>query len=220
MSPNKEDRISMVNLIGRIYSSEKYTESVVHSALWNGFCARFTDISPEVRRLCVHHCLAFMLNHPETRSGVAKALSSRQHDSHEAVRLEVVKVISGAATNGAFDFIPKSNELMECLRERCYDKKINVRELAHEGLADIYKKYLDDKIEDGPPNWIHNRILQGYYLASQSDKILVERLFHTSIVPFDAETTKEKVNQLIFVYSTLDNTGRHALNLLLKEINR
>lgn len=220
MSPDEDDRVATVNLIGRIYSSANHTESVICSALWNGFCGRFNDISPVVRRLCVQFCLPFILNHPETRDGLVKLLCSRHHDSHETVRLEVVKVISGCAINGAFDFVSKSKDLMECLRERSYDKKINIREESHEGLANIYKKYLDDKIVDGPPDWIHNRILQGYYLEGESDKILVEKLFHRCIVPCDAETTTEKVKQLLFVYSTLNSTGLNVFNSLLKELNK
>lgn len=188
----------------------------MYAPLWSSFLGRFNDISQTIRLTCVKHSSFLLLNHPSTRKNIVECLSSRQLDIDENVRLEVVKAIVTTATGGGagassggslqsegWKFVCGSDELLKVLKERCMDKKEKIRLQALSGLAQIYKQFLEVDQKNSPPVWIHNKILEGYYIDNFEDRILIERIFNTSLVPYKLPA-KERMLQLVYLFATLE----------------
>ena len=60
------------------------------------------------------------------------------------------------------------------------------------GLAMIYRKHLTNPhgVPEATKNavkWIKDKILHGYYMPGIEDRLLVERLFNSCLVPFSLE---------------------------------
>jgi len=67
----------------------------------------------------------FLLNHPELRRDITETLKMRQHDSEENVRYEVVMAIVTTARRD-FEVVSVSEDLLEFVKERTLDKKVNI----------------------------------------------------------------------------------------------
>lgn len=159
--------------------------------MWNHFLGRFLDIAVAIRIKCVQSTMHFLLNHQKLRTDVVSMLKSRQHDSDETVRYEVVTAIVETAKRD-FKIVAESVDLMNVLKERSSDKKFKIRKVAMNGLACVYQKYLNalkncEKMSDSTAEsvgWIQNKILNGYYKTTLDDQLLVERLLITHLVPY------------------------------------
>lgn len=189
-----------------------------HSSLWRQFLGRFYDIAVPIRIKCVQSTMHFLLNHPHLRPDIIEVLKVRQHDSDETVRYEVVMAIVETAKRD-FQIVSESEDLLEFVKERTLDKKFKIRKEAMNGLAMIYKKYLSDS--DVPEatkkavNWIKDKILHGYYMTGIEDRLLVERLLITCLVPYQlpAEDRMKKLYQLL---GTIDDNATKAFIELQK----
>jgi len=93
--------------------------------------SRFNDISVAIRTKCVQYSMHFLLNHPELRRDITETLKMRQHDSEENVRYEVVMAIVTTARRD-FEVVSDSEDLLEFVKERTLDKKVNI--LSYAGL--------------------------------------------------------------------------------------
>lgn len=87
------------------------------------------------------------------------------------------------------------------------------------GLAMIYKKHLNDA--DVPQatkkavTWIKDKILHGYYMAGMEDRLLVERLLNTCLVPYQLPA-EERMKKLYHLLGTIDDHASKAFVELQK----
>lgn len=212
------ERQKAVALLARMFSEKDSILAKQHSSLWRQFLGRFYDIAVPIRIKCVQSTMHFLLNHPHLRPDIIEVLKVRQHDSDETVRYEVVMAIVETAKRD-FQIVSESEDLLEFVKERTLDKKFKIRKEAMNGLAMIYKKYLSDS--DVPEatkkavNWIKDKILHGYYMTGIEDRLLVERLLITCLVPYQlpAEDRMKKLYQLL---GTIDDNATKAFIELQK----
>lgn len=83
-----------------------------------------------------------------------------------------------------------------------------------EGLALIYHKHLMNP--SGTPQatktavkWIKDKILHGYYTPGTENRILVEKLFVTKLVPYTLDT-ENRMKKLFILFATIDQNARKA----------
>lgn len=201
-----------------MFSEKGSTLAKQYSALWRQFIQRFCDIAVPIRVKCVQSSMHFLLNHPELRDEIIEALKFRQHDGDETVRYEVVMAIVETAKRD-FRIVSESEDLLEFVKERTLDKKFKIRKEAMSGLALIYKKYLMDA--DVPEatrkavNWIKDKILHGYYMTGLEDRLLVERLLITCLVPYQLPP-EDRMKKLYQLLGTIDDNAIKAFIELQK----
>lgn len=207
-----------VSLLARMFSEKDSSVAKQHVALWRCFLARFCDIAVSIRIKCVQSSMHFLLNHPHLREEVIETLKFRQHDADETVRYEVVMAIVETAKRD-FRIVSESEDLLESVKERTLDKKFKIRKEAMNGLAMIYKKYLGDIDVPEPTkkavNWIKDKILHGYYMTGIEDRLLVERLLITCLVPYQL-TPEDRMKKLYRLLGTIDDNATKAFIELQK----
>lgn len=217
-SPLENERLGAVTLLARMFSEKESELAKHHSALWRAFLGRFNDISVTIRTKCVQYSMHFLLNHPDLRKDITETLKLRQHDAEENVRYEVVMAIVSTARKN-FQVVSDSEDLLEFVKERTLDKKFKIRKEAMSGLALIYRKHLNDP---DVPNatkkavtWIKDKILHGYYMQGIEDRLLVERLLNTCLVPFTLPP-EERMKKLYHLLGTIDDHATKAFIELQK----
>ncbi len=57
--------------------------------------------------------------------------------------------------------------------------------------------------------WIKDKILHGYYMPGIEDRLLVERLFNSCLVPFNLEP-EERMKKLLLLFATIDENASKA----------
>lgn len=201
-----------------MFSEKDSKLAVQHSSLWRTFLARFCDIAVPIRIKCVQSSMHFLLNHPHLREEIIATLRLRQHDTDETVRYEVVMAIVETSKRD-FQVVSESEDLLEYVKERTLDKKLKIRKEAMNGLAMIYKTYL---IEASVPEatrkavvWIKDKILHGYYMSSIEDRLLVERLLITCLVPYQLPA-EDRMKKLYRLLGTIDDNATKAFIELQK----
>lgn len=212
-SSREADRVKVVVLLARMFSEKDSVLSRQHTSLWRIFLGRFYDISSSIRIKCVQSSMHFLLNHPHLRREITDALRERNHDSDETVRYEVVMAIVETAKRD-FKIIGESEDLLTFVKERTLDKKFKVRKEAMNGLAFIYKKHLSDATDlcdatKRATNWIKDKILHGYYMKGIEDRLLVERLLITCLVPYQLPA-EERMKKLYKLLGTIDDNATKA----------
>nr|XP_045585415.1 sister chromatid cohesion protein PDS5 homolog B-B-like [Procambarus clarkii]XP_045585416.1 sister chromatid cohesion protein PDS5 homolog B-B-like [Procambarus clarkii] len=217
-SSDEEERYGSVSLLARMFSEKDSTLALNHRQLWTAFLGRFNDISIKIRTKCVQYSMHFLLNHPLLRKDITDTLKLRQHDSEESVRYEVVMAIVTTAKKD-FSIVSDSEDLLNFVKERTLDKKFKIRKEAMCGLAMIYKKHLNSP--DVPPatrhavTWIKDKILHGYYMTSMDDRLLVERLLNTCLVPYQLPP-EDRMKKLFYLYASIDDNATKAFIELQK----
>ncbi|XP_063845776.1 sister chromatid cohesion protein PDS5 homolog B-B-like isoform X2 [Scylla paramamosain] len=217
-SADQEERYSSVSLLARMFSEKDSTVALNHTALWEAFLGRFNDINIKIRTKCVQYSMHFLLNHPLLRKDITETLKLRQHDSEESVRYEVVMAIVSTAKRD-LSIVADSEDLLDFVKERTLDKKFKIRKEAMCGLAMIYKKHLNNP--DVPPatrhavTWIKDKILHGYYMTSMDDRLLVERLLNTCLVPYQLPP-EDRMKKLFYLFATIDENATKAFIELQK----
>ncbi|XP_034943210.1 sister chromatid cohesion protein PDS5 homolog B isoform X1 [Chelonus insularis] len=217
-SSSETERLNAVALLARMFSEKNSQLATQHTQLWRAFLGRFNDISVAIRIKCVQYSMHFLLNHPELRKDITETLKMRQHDADENVRYEVVMAIVSTARRD-FEVVSDSEDLLEFVKERTLDKKFKIRKEAMSGLAMIYKKHLNDA--DVPQatkkavTWIKDKILHGYYMTGMEDRLLVERLLNTCLVPYQLPPD-ERMKKLYHLLGTIDDHASKAFVELQK----
>ena len=208
-STDESERMGSVSLLARMFSEKDSVLAVNHRQLWQAFLARFNDISVAIRHKCVQYTIHFLTNHAELIGDITETLKARQHDSEETVRYEVVIAIVSTAKKD-FDIVSRSEDLLNFLKERTLDEKFKIRKEAMGGLAMIYKRHLSNP--HGVPDatkaavkWI----LHGYYMPGIEDRLLVERLINTCLVPYNLEP-EERIKKLYLLFATIDENASKA----------
>ena len=118
-----------------------------------------------------------------------------------------------------------SQDLMNYVKERTLDMQFPIRREALIGLAKIYKEFLCDPETPGRPyvptraksaaKPINSKILHGYYITSLEDRLLVEQLFDTCLVPFQL-SADVRMKKLYLLYATIDENATKSFNELQK----
>ncbi|ESO11948.1 hypothetical protein HELRODRAFT_62692 [Helobdella robusta] len=213
-SADDAERMAATKLLTKMFAAPNSDLALQHKQLWNAFLGRFNDIDLNIRRMTVQSCQDIIINHAElvTEEAAGKHLKHRQHDSDENVRMDVVKVIVASA-KAELKHVP--DDLLECVKERTLDKKFKVRREALVGLGQIYKKCHEVGGDVRRVAWIRNKVLHAYYQLSIDDKILVERILNTSLVPYSMDPPS-RMKQLYLLYSNLDEHAIRALQEIFK----
>ncbi|XP_013389020.1 sister chromatid cohesion protein PDS5 homolog B-B-like [Lingula anatina] len=218
-SNDEGERKAVTKLLARMFSDTDSDLAVQNKPLWLCFLGRFNDISASVRTICVQYSQQFLINHPALRGDMTENLKQRQHDQEENIRYDVVQSIIAAAKK---DLPGINDELLGFVKERTLDKKFKVRREALLGLGHLFKKVMS-KSEDTEENkelrkrvdWMKDRVINGYYQTNIEDRLVVERIFNTCLVPYMLDV-KERMKRLYYLYATLDQSAIKALNELLK----
>ncbi|XP_036333195.1 sister chromatid cohesion protein PDS5 homolog B isoform X1 [Rhagoletis pomonella] len=212
-STNEIERMKAVSLLARMFSEKDSQLSKKHTSLLRMLLGRFCDIASAIRVKCVQSSMHFLLNHPHLRNDIIECLRARQHDSDETVRYEVVMAIVATAKR-EFNIVCESQDLLHIVRERTLDKKFKIRKEAMNGLAFIYKGVkcepndLSSEVKESV-GWIKNKILHGYYMPGIEDRLLVERLLITCLVPYKLPPD-ERMKMLYHLLGTLDDNAMKA----------
>lgn len=213
---DERERLSVTKLLARMFSDKNSDLAAQNPPLWNCFLGRFNDISVQVRMRCVQYSMHFLINHPRLRTDITESLRQRQHDPEETVRYEVVMAIISAAKK---DFSSISEELLNFVKERTLDKKFKIRREALLGLAMVYKQHMSSvelpQSTIDCISWIKNKVLHVYYQTALEDRLLVERILHTCLVPYQLPI-EERMQKLYQLFATVDDHAVKAFNELLK----
>ncbi|KAA3677897.1 sister chromatid cohesion protein PDS5 [Paragonimus westermani] len=134
-------------------------------------------------------------------------------DGNLDVRLLVLRTVA-VLVNDAPGAI--TDDLYNLLKERSRDKSLPIRKEAATAMASVYKHLI--KQEQPPVDRISlalNTILHMYYHPSVDDRIVVERLFKSSLVPYHFDTA-ERVRALFTCYSLMDEASVRAMQEMFK----
>uniref|UniRef100_A0A182WEA9 Uncharacterized protein n=1 Tax=Anopheles minimus TaxID=112268 RepID=A0A182WEA9_9DIPT len=217
-STHEAERLKAVSTLARMFSEPGSTLARQYGPLWKQFLGRFYDIAVPIRIKCVQSTMHFLINHPSLRKDIIDTLRIRQHDSDETVRYEVVMAIVETAKRD-LQIVSESEDLLEFVKERTLDKKYKIRKEAMNGLAMIYKKYLSDTnvplATKKAVIWIKDKILHGYYMTGVEDRLLVERLLITCLVPYQLPA-EERMKKLYQLLGTIDDNATKAFIELQK----
>ncbi|KAF8783022.1 Sister chromatid cohesion protein PDS5 like protein [Argiope bruennichi] len=212
----EKERLDVTKLLARMFSDRNSDLATQNKTLWSCFLGRFNDISCQVRIRCVQYAMHFLLNHPELRADITEQMKLRQHDPDETVRYEVVMAIISAAKK---DFNSVTDELLDFVKERTLDKKFKIRKEALLGLAMLYKQHMSNpEIPESTKeciSWIKNKVLHVYYQTALEDRLLVERILHTCLVPYQSPL-EERMKKLYQLFCSVDEYAIKAFNELLK----
>lgn len=225
-SNDEKERCEFTKLLARLFADKESDLAARFDELWRCFLGRFKDISATVRIRCVQYSMHFLVNHPEMKDDVTEQMKQRQHDQDESVRHEVVMAIISAARKGMDNI---NEDLLEFVKERTLDKKFKIRREALYGLAQLYRQYLLNIKPEGPApvtdaginavkklTWIKNKCLHNYYQTSLEDKLLVERIVHTCLIPCSL-ALEERIRVLYTFYVTIDAHAARAFNEMLRQ---
>ncbi|RWS10891.1 hypothetical protein B4U79_10779 [Dinothrombium tinctorium] len=227
-SNEERERCEFTKLLARLFSDKNSNLAEQYSELWKSFLGRFRDISITVRMRCVQYSMHFLVNHPELRDDITEQLKQRQHDPDENVRYEVVMAIISAAKKGIENI---NEDLLSFVKERTLDKKFKIRREALYGMAQLYKQYNVAAIGENQVeitsdlnvnsalkmlNWIKNKCLHNYYQTLLDDRLLVERILHTCLIPYSLPLA-QRMKTLYIFYATIDAHAARAFNELLRQ---
>ncbi|CAC5359753.1 PDS5 [Mytilus coruscus] len=215
-SNEESERKQVTKLLAKMFSDEGSSLVEQNRPLWICFLGRFNDISIPVRQTCVQFSQYFLINHPETNKDIVEQLKSRSHDPEETIRMEVVNTVLSVAKK---DFSIINEELLGFIKERTLDKKFQVRREALMGLGQLYKKYtFGEKVEESyveKVSFIKDKIFHHYYQQSSDDRLLVERVFNTCLVPYNMPE-EDRMRQFLLLYCTLDEHAIKAFQEMFK----
>ncbi|XP_077867919.1 sister chromatid cohesion protein PDS5 homolog A-B-like [Saccoglossus kowalevskii] len=213
---DETERLAVTKLLARMFSDRESDLAVQNKPLWNCFLARFNDVSVPIRVECVKYAQYFILNHQQLVTDITDRLKERLHDTDEGVRHEAVNAIVAAAKK---DVTACSDEVLQFVKERMLDKRWKIRKEATLGLGHIYKKAVNNpdlsRSDLRRISWIRDKILHIYYQQSLEDRLLVERIFTMTLVPYNLDT-KERMLKFYQLYSAIDDHAVKAINEMFK----
>ncbi|XP_077983606.1 sister chromatid cohesion protein PDS5 homolog A-like isoform X2 [Glandiceps talaboti] len=213
---DETERLSVTRLLGRMFSDRESDLAVQNKPLWNCFLGRFNDVSVPIRVECTKYAQFFILHHHSLLPDIKERLKERLHDVDENVRHEAVSAIVAAAKT---DITAVNDELLQSIKERTLDKRWKIRKEATLGLAHIYKKAMNNPdlaySDVLRITWIRDKILHLYYQQGLEDRLLVERIFTMTLVPYNLET-HDRMLKLYQLYAAIDEHSVKAVKEMLK----
>eukprot|EP00108_Taenia_solium_P010847 TsM_000254000 transcript=TsM_000254000 gene=TsM_000254000 len=208
------ERKRAFRLLARIFSEPNSTVHHKNPELWTTFLSRFNDIDADVRNFCIQMVPVMLKQNTELpRDKLIDCLKSCTIDRTESVRLLALKVVATLMREAKGD---EADSLFDTIYNRSRDRSLSVRKEVLSELALVYKQNL----QAAEPNLdkmvtTFNAIMHMYYQPSVDDKIIVERLFKSCIVPYNFDT-KERVKSLFTCYQLADDASIKAIQELLK----
>lgn len=94
-------------------------------------------------------------------------------------------------------YVDLREEIIQALKESTMDSEFTVRKEATSALALTYKMFPNK--EDAAVDWI----LHGYHMNDLNDRLLIERLLVTSLVPFQL-SPKDRMKKLYQLFGSID----------------
>ncbi|GFS33710.1 sister chromatid cohesion protein PDS5 homolog B-B [Nephila pilipes] len=216
-STDEKERMEVTRTVGRMFSDQGSDMIETNKSLWESFISRFNDKSIRIRELCINFSKELLVHHPESRLNIIGMLKQRQRDPDEEIRFAVINTVIDAAKDDLFCI---DKELLMNVRERSLDTKFRVRKAALLGLAKLYKQYIvtpdcpDPQAED-MLGFVRNKILNAYYQLQLEDRLLVERIFHTCLVPYQIPM-KERMKILYNLFVSIDSHATKSLKEILR----
>lgn len=203
-SSDLKERREFTKILSKMFSESdsKLTQQVPQ--LWEAYLERFADESDDIRKICAQSVGDFLINHPEVKDKIIEMTNGLSLDTDENIRIEMIQEIFRAMK---LDISLIEARLLGILKDRCLDIRPRVRKIVLQGLGSLYKKIhasiknkeLFNKIE-----WLPTKILRSHFLESSEDKLLIERLLNSSLVPYNLPTN-ERMIQLYYIYCTLND---------------
>ncbi|XP_018494436.1 sister chromatid cohesion protein PDS5 homolog B-B [Galendromus occidentalis] len=200
-------------------------------SLHNSFIARYNDQKYEIRMKCIELSLPLLLSPSALRDEIVEAIKKRQYDVNESVRFQVVFTILKMAEK---DIIAASDSgLLDIIKERSLDTNFKVRRLSLLGIGQLYRKFTsrppphtdngaerpevweEDPTAAAKVGWIRDKVLHRYYQTNLQDRLIVERILHTCLVPFWLDS-KERTAKLLGLFTSSDPNAVKALIMILK----
>ncbi|KAL7021688.1 hypothetical protein ACKWTF_011984 [Chironomus riparius] len=218
-SKEENKRMKALEMLIKIMSEDFASEFPM---LWQQFKQRFADIAPPIRRKCVQASKMFLNNENKFNTEIIQQLCARKRDSDENVRFEVVSTVVDLARKN-WKFIVET-DLIEILKERVMDTKFLIRKEALQGFSIIYKSHTTELLsqncesteeterEKATITMIKNKILHGYYMKTIEDKMLIERLLITCLIPYNLDT-KSRMKVLYYLLCDIDE---HAVKAFVE----
>jgi sister chromatid cohesion protein PDS5 len=199
-----KERREFTKILSKMFSESDSKLAQQVPQLWEAYLERFSDESDDIRKICAQTVGDFLINHTELKSKIEAMANGLSLDADEYIRIEMIQEIFRAMK---LDISLIEPRLLSILKDRCMDIRPRVRKLVLQGLGSLYKKIhasiknreLFDKIE-----WLPMKILRAHYLESSEDKLLIERLLNSSLVPYGLPNN-ERMIQLYYVFSTLND---------------
>ena len=215
-----KERREYTRLLSKMFSEKDSKLAQQLPALWEAYLERFADMNEDIRKICIQHICDFLIQQSNSIKSIVSSanqdksnqileqiieqVKNRALDPDESLRYEVLQEIIKAIKS---DSNLITIELLNILKERTLDIKIRVRKQALQGLANLYKK-IHSKSNSRKTvqilNWIPTKILRIYFQDSIEDKLIVERLLNSCIVPYSLGA-REKMAQLYYAFFTFDD---------------
>ncbi|KAI6660886.1 Sister chromatid cohesion protein PDS5-like protein B-like [Oopsacas minuta] len=187
-----KDRLDGVQVLTKLLSARDYLLARSNKSLWQMFLSRFRDIDPKVRLLCLQSCKQFY-KESELLPDLIEQWNERHCDSEEAIRREVIKLVSMVLeTPDRYTLLSQEGltRLCDILRERMLDKKWQVRKTAMTSAAVIHLKIWSSgetlekiRISATCVEWVLEKLLHQYYQPFNQDKCYVTNLIIKHLFP-------------------------------------
>ncbi|GFR06797.1 sister chromatid cohesion protein PDS5 homolog B-B [Trichonephila clavata] len=211
------ERTEVTEILGRMFSDRNSDMIETHNLLWGCFLDRFNDINKNIRLLCVNFAREFLVYHPESRQDITAKLKSRLRDVEQDVRVAVVTAVIDAARE---DLFCVNEDLINHVMERTLDKMFSVRKEAILGLGVLHKDYLltpvrPDSRAEAMLSFVKNKLLNVYYQPQVEDRLLVERVFNTCLVPYQ-RPLKERLKIFYELFVSIDDCATRCIRDMLQ----
>ncbi|CAI2728920.1 unnamed protein product [Schistosoma spindalis] len=213
-SPIVRERKRSFRLLARLFSEPNSLLHRRNPSLWDAFLGRFNDIDSEVRKLCIHMLPQLLKQNQDLlHEQLLTNFQQRIYDPDEEVRLLALKTMTGLIKQSESEV---SDDAFELLKERSRDKTLSIRKEASSALASLYKGGLQSGCLSATKSASAlNTILHLYYQNSTDDKLIVERLLKSSIIPYNFENAV-RVQALFRCYSLMDEASIKAMQEIFK----
>ena len=189
-----KERLEGVQVLVKLFSARDFLLARSNKALWQMYLSRFRDIDPKVRLLCLQSCRPFH-KESELLSNLIEQWNDRHCDSDEAIRREVIKLVSLVLDSPERNTLVSQeglSRLCDILRERMLDKRWQVRKSAMTSAASTHLKIwssgdsLDKIVSSGVcVEWVLEKLLHQYYQPFNQDKCYVTSLIVKHLFPID-----------------------------------
>jgi len=73
--------------------------------------------------MCIEQAECILINHPSAKAAISEHWNRRHRDADDNVRCAVVMAIVNTCKRG-LNYV--TEEMLQCVRERCLDKKVRV----------------------------------------------------------------------------------------------
>ena len=194
--------------------------------MFTGFAllGRFRDIESKVRLLCLQSCKHFY-REPELLPDLILQWNDRHCDSEEAIRREVIKLVSMVLDCPDRHALLSEEVLVSLctiLKDRMLDKKWQVRKTAMTSASLTHLKIWSsgdslDKIKSSAScvDWVLEKLLHQYYQPFNHDKCYVTYLIIRQLFPTDP--LPNRYAAIVTAFKTCNENAALALNDILRK---